>query len=238
VEQGDIIKAHCNRCSGERNHFIIHVHEEEWSEDLGDEAFISGKDRYELLKCAGCGDVRLRHTNWFSEHEDERGKPIPTITYYPPASIRREPAWLSSVDVSHGVNVHIVWMPEYVSRLLREVYIALQNDCCSIAAMGIRALLERLMIEHVDDQGSFSANLDAFEKAGYFGGRQREIIETTLEVGHASVHRNYNPTRQDVTQVLDIAENIIQSIYVSAEQAKALKKRIPPRSKHKKTSDD
>jgi hypothetical protein len=111
MEQGDIVKAHCNRCSGKRNHFIIHAHEEQWSDDLGDEAFISGKDRYELLKCAGCGDVRLRHTNWFSEHEDERGKPIPTITYYPPASIRPEPAWLSSVDVSHGVNVHIVWMP-------------------------------------------------------------------------------------------------------------------------------
>ena len=90
------------------------------------------------------------------------------------------------------------------------------------------------MIEHVDDQGSFSANLDTFEKAGYVGARQREIIETTLEVGHASVHRNYNPTRQDVTQVLDIAENIVQSIYVSAEQAKALKKRIPPRAKRKK----
>ena len=53
MEQGDIVKARCNRCSGERNHFIIHVDEEEWSEDLGDEAFISGKDRYELLKCAG-----------------------------------------------------------------------------------------------------------------------------------------------------------------------------------------
>jgi hypothetical protein len=69
----------------------------------------------------------------------------------------------------------------------------------------------------------------------HVGLHQKEIIETTLEVGHASIHRNYNPTRQDVTQVLDIAENIIQSIYVSTEQAKALKKRIPPRPKRKKT---
>ena len=92
MDQGDIVKAHCNRCSGERNHFIIYVHEGEWTEDLheviGDEA----------------------------------------------------------------------------------------------------------------------------------------ITEATLEFGHASTHRNYNPTRQDITQVLDIAENIIQSIYVSAEQAKALKR--------------
>jgi len=129
-------------------------------------------------------------------------------------------------------------MPEFISRLLREVYVALQNDCCSVAAMGIRALLERLMIEHVEDQGSFSGNLGAFEQAGYVGRHQKEIIEATLEVGHASIHRNYNPTRQDVTQVLDIAENIIQSIYVSAEQAKALKRRIPPRPKRKETEDN
>ena len=90
------------------------------------------------------------------------------------------------------------------------------------------------MIERVQDQGSFSGNLNAFERAGYIGRHQKEIIETTLEVGHASIHRDYDPTRQDVTQVLDIAENIIQSIYVSAEQAKALRKRIPPRSKAKK----
>ncbi len=222
MEQGDIVSAHCNRCSGNRNHFIIYAHQEKWSEDIGDETFVSGKDLYELLKC-----------NWFEGQVDEEGQAVPVITYYPPASIRRQPVWLSSVDVSHGVHVHLVSMPEFVSRLLREVYVALQNDCCSVAAMGIRALLERLMIEHVEDQGSFGGNLDAFERAGYVGPRQKAIIEATLEVGHASIHRNYNPTLQDVTQVLDIAENIIQSIYVSAEQAKALKSRIPPRPRRK-----
>src|SRR5439155_14678020 len=99
-----------------------------------------------------------------------------------------------------------------------EVYGALQNDCGSIAAMGIRALLEQLMIEHVGDQRSFSANLNAFEKAGYASHRDRENIETTLEFGHASMHRNYNPTSEDTTQLLNIAENIIQRIYESAEQ--------------------
>ena len=180
MEQSDIVvKAHCNRCSGERDHFILYVHEGEWTEDLREEgcpdtcqteAIICGEDRYELLKCSGCGDVRLRCTHWPEYDEDEFDKPPPIITYYPPALIRREPNWLSSLDDSH-----------YVSRLLREVYVALQNDCCSIAAMGIRALLEQLMIEHVGDQRSFSANLNAFEKAGYASHRDREIIETTLE---------------------------------------------------------
>ncbi len=237
MEQGDIVKAHCNRCSGERNHFILYVHEGEWTQDLPEDldagAIICGEDRYELLKCTGCGDVRLRCTYWVTEDEsefdefDEADKPPPTIIYYPPALIRREPSWLSLLDDSL-----------YVSRLLREVYTAVQNDCCSIAAMGIRALLERLMIEHVDDQESFSKNLAAFEKAGHVGHRDREIIETTLDFGHASIHRNYNPTREDTIRVLEIAENIIQRIYVSAKQAKALKERIPQRVRRAKKATD
>ena len=70
MDQGDIVKAYCNRCSGERNHFIIYVHEGECTEDLheviGDEviteAITCGKDRYELLKCTGCGRSTTMYT--------------------------------------------------------------------------------------------------------------------------------------------------------------------------------
>jgi Domain of unknown function (DUF4145) len=229
MEQGGIVKAHCDGCSGERNHHVVHAYEEKWSDEVADDTFVSGSDHYELLKCAGCNSIRLRHTNWFSENAGDEGRAIPAVTYYPPASVRRKPSWLGGVDLSGGSNVHLIWMPDFVSRLLGEVYVALQNDCCSLAAMGIRALLEQVMIDHVKDQGTFGRNLSAFERAGHIGSAQKETIETTLEVGHASIHRNFIPTHKDMMQVLDIAENVVQSIYVSGEQAKDLKKRIPPR---------
>ena len=53
-EYPNIAQAHCNRCSGERNHFILYVHEGEWSQDLPEDldagAIICGEVRYELLK--------------------------------------------------------------------------------------------------------------------------------------------------------------------------------------------
>lgn len=46
--------------------------------------------------------------------------------------------------------------------------------------MGIRAALESLMIDKVGDNGSFKANMDAFQVADYLNGRQRGHLEAVL----------------------------------------------------------
>ena len=187
---------------------------------------------YELLQCAGCEDIRLRHT---SEHLDVKGKLVPTITYYPPATFRREPDWVSGIvfRVKYGRGHWIVVksLPDFVSRLVEEIYTALHGECLSLAAMGVRALLERVMIDCIGDQGTFTRNLTAFQEQGYISSRQKNVLEATLEVGHASIHRGFTPTPDDIIHVLDITENIIEMIYVSSEQAAHIKKRIPPRKR-------
>ena len=110
-----------------------------------------------------------------------------------------------------------------------EIYTALHGDCLSLAAMGIRALLEGIMIDRVGDQGSFKNNLKELERQGYLASHQRDILEATLEIGHASIHRGYVPTRDDLTLALDITETMFEMIYIHKEQAAELRRRIPPR---------
>src|SRR5205085_10995135 len=224
------VKAHCNICSGSRNHLILYRHEESWSEQIGDEppAFIWGENCYELLKCAGCGHLTFRLTSLFSEHTNNEGRPIPTVTYYPPATFRREPDWLegmalSGKDISGEDELLVMWLPEFISRLLKEIYVAMHGDCLSLAAMGVRALLETLMIDQIGDQGSFKNNLGTFQRQGYISERQKVILEATLEVGHASIHRNYSPSREDLMLILDFTENLIESVYMSQIKAEHLK---------------
>lgn len=226
MEQGNIIKAHCNVCAGERNHLVIHHHNKEWREQLEDNApvYIYGEDLYQLLQCAGCERVTLRHTNLFSEHTDHEGRMVPTVTYYPPATFRRQPRWLSGKE-----GLLFTGQTDFVPRLLTEIYTALHGECLSLAAMGVRALLERVMIDRVGDHSSFTANLKAFQDQGFIARRQTDILAATLDVGHASMHRNYAPTRDDIRLALDITENVIEMVYVSHEQAAELKKQIPPR---------
>ena len=234
----EFAKAHCNTCSGSRNHLLLYCHEEEWTEQIWDEPpdFDWGEGCYELLKCAGCGHITFRLTIRSSEHTNNEGNPIPIVTYYPPSTFRREPDWLYgmglySKDESGEGEFIVLWLPEFISRLLKEIYIALHGDCLSLAAMGVRALLEKIMIDRIGDKGTFKKNLYAFQEQGYISEQQKAIFEATLEVGHASIHRNYDPSREDIRHILDFTENIIEIVYISQTKAGHLKRKIPHRLK-------
>jgi Tfp pilus assembly major pilin PilA len=69
-------RAHCNNCGGDRKHDVLHVESTCWEDN---ESHVEGGDRYEMLRCAGCEQVKLRHTSTFSEDDE------PTVVYYPPS---------------------------------------------------------------------------------------------------------------------------------------------------------
>jgi len=97
--------------------------------------------------------------------------------------------------------------------------------------MAIRALVEQIIISECGDKGSFKANVEAFQTAGYLSRVQREFLDAVLEAGHAAIHRNYEPSNDDLTTALDMAENLVELLYVHKDKVKQLKTRIPPRKK-------
>ena len=52
-------------------------------------------------------------------------------------------------------------------------------------------------------------------------------------MGHASSHRGYKPSADDMNVVIDIVENLIHNELL-AEQAQSLKATTPPRKKKSK----
>lgn len=208
-------KAHCNRCGGDRNHEVLHSITTPWEDE---ESGIGGKDEYETLKCLECDSIMLRHKSWFSEDPD----PWPSISYIPPRIFRPKPDWFAELFAHTGQD-------KFVKRLLNEIYVAIQNDLPSLAAMGVRSLIEKIMISKSGDQGSFLTNLKKFEELGFVSRIERERVETILEAGHATIHRDFSPNTSDVVTLVDIAEHIVQSVYLHDSRVAALKKRVPPR---------
>ena len=111
----------------------------------------------------------------------------------------------------------------------REIYIAVHNDAKSLALMGIRALLEAIMLNAVGNKGTFRKNLEAFREEGFVSKVQESLIEKTLEAGHATIHRKFEPRAQEVTACLDIAENLIELLIILPQAGEELSKRIPKR---------
>lgn len=224
------IKAHCNTCLGERNHKILHEEDKDWSDLVDNRYEFHGGDTYRMLECCGCEHVNLQHSSWCSEDIEPDGSAAITVTYYPPAISKVEPIWLSQLDGNSDSTIR------YVAALLREVYSALHNDSRRLAVMGIRALLEHLMITTLGkDYRSFAKNLNNFQVQGNLSGKQRTIIESVLEAGHATIHRSYNPSEEDVNTILELAEGLVATVIVHTEKSAALKKRVPKRGKKTKT---
>ena len=210
------IQAHCNTCGGDRNHDQLHHEKKSWEIEYFD---VRGIDTFETLKCLGCGEVKMRHTKWVTDES-------PRVTYFPPAAFRPEPHWLNDLWEKLPAG------EEQISTILCEVYTALHNSLLALAAMGIRTLIERIMILKIGDHKSFGENLKKFESAGFVSRNQLERLTTVLEVGHAAIHRGLTPIRQDMVAVLDIAEHLIETIYLHEDELSVLKARIPKRIRH------
>jgi hypothetical protein len=133
----EIVKAHCNTCSGDRRHEVLHAEKSEFNDD---ESGIQGTDMYEMVRCCGCETISLRNSYWCSEDTDQWGTPITRTRYYPPATFRQQPRWLPELNRAIG------GADRSVLDLFEEIYIAMQNDSLRLAAMGIRAL-EHVMVE-------------------------------------------------------------------------------------------
>ena len=96
--------------------------------------------------------------------------------------------------------------------------------------MGIRALLEQVMIQKVGDLKTFDMKLDEFQKQGYISAIQRDAMRATLDVGDAAMHRAFLPTEKDLTLALDIVEGVLAPIYDHRTEAEKMADRVPPRA--------
>ncbi len=171
---------------------------------------------FEMLQCLGCREIVLRRTvDWEADMES-------SVTYFPPATSRNPPKWRFRLGV-----------PAQLKRLLTEIYRSLDADTFSLPLMGARALLDMVMVGKVGDMGSFQGKLKELEKAGYVSSRNREVLEAAVDIGSAAAHRGHAATSDEIHTVMDIVENLIQSVYVLEGDAQKLKATTPPRPSRK-----
>lgn len=215
------IKAHCNTCAGIKNHLVLFTE----TDFTPDENWWASAT-YKMIKCAGCDSVHLRHEYEFSEDTDAEGNTNVHVTYYPPALSRRRP------DFMTGNLDNVVWaMNTQIGQLLTEIYAALQNGSNRLAAMGVRAVVEIMMIDKIGgDSGNFAGNINRFFEQGYVAAHQQQSFRAALiEAGHAAMHRGFKPTNEQLSILLDITEALIASIYFHEDRAAQLSSAIPPR---------
>jgi hypothetical protein len=135
-------RASCSTCLTNTEHNVLYSVDgrnlDDWCEP-----------HYDLLECAGCKDISLRLT--LKHFDDTR-----SVHYFPSPASRKLPDWLYEGNIARSLG-----------GLLHETYQAARGGQLRLAIMGIRALIEQVMILKVGDTGLFLKNLDSFQQAGY-----------------------------------------------------------------------
>src|SRR5271166_26412 len=205
------VSAPCSGCLRETKHNILHEdgrHEEDRN------------ITYAMLQCCGCGEVCLAKQVLFTDDGSKE------FEFYPPPISRKKPSWWLSLLIN-SKNA-------YLGALLNEIYEATHSGQNRLAAVGIRALLENLMISRIGDQGSFESNLNEFHARGYVSLIQRDTLSSILQMGHGAMHRSFLPKTKDLILALDIAEGVMAPIFHHHQAAEEVSNTVPPRTPKKR----
>jgi len=182
-------KLYCNSCLRETSHDVLASREHEWEQDP-EYPSIQAVDTYQMVQCRGCDSISFCFREFCSEAVG-LGDPGERITKYPPAMIRRHPRWAGN-------------LPRPFDALLREVYTACITGAPTLAAMGIRAIIDGVATNKVGDQGNFSTKVEALVAGEFISSYQKEILDAAFDAGSAAMHRAYCPSSKTLEDLLDI----------------------------------
>ena len=154
MKKMNTLKAPCSSCLRETFHKVLHQKGGRYDEEDGYE------ELFRLIECAGCQQISFAYSYavWWSElaegPEDNYRETEYETEFYPSPTSRQWPWWLGeasgrlkprNVMTSSSFEARRYVDPD-LQALFIEIYQALAGGQHRLAAMGIRALLELVMI--------------------------------------------------------------------------------------------
>jgi hypothetical protein len=205
------IRSFCNACQRSTRHDALGSYGRVSRE--GDQEFPRViEEAWNILQCLGCESIKVCVVQTSTDFKSPREAHFPTVVF------RNVPKWAAQ-------------LPQEFHELIREVYFALNASCPCLSTMGTRTLIDKMLNDLVGDVGGFAQKLNEAVKSGYVTEKQRQTIESAVEIGHAASHRGYYPTIEEVFDVLDIVEHALVGGYVIGKASSRLNASIPRKAR-------
>jgi Domain of unknown function (DUF4145) len=228
-DQTEIVKGHCPKCDAVRKAHVRAKHKHR--EDADEEGRVYGVLTDMVLECCGCEVVYFRRDFWFSENVEDTFEPngvhsnAPEVetTYWPVATKRKPPEWMSRVQARDAI----------LGNLIVELYSALNTGLAVLAAIGARTVFDRATdLLGVDPASTFEEKLRSLVQLGRIGEDEFEILTTLTEVGNAAAHRGWKPSPEEVSTIMDVVETFLHRSMVLGDAMSKIT--VPQKPKRKR----
>jgi hypothetical protein len=220
-------KAHCPTCDGER---ICQIHGTiykgwDW-EDRAHGHSVNGGVDHSLLECRGCETVFYETLSWNSEDIDhfydamgqEQYEHPRDVQTYPKPETKTKPVWFDSIQKADP-QLH---------NILRQMYLAHDNQAHILTAVGLRTALDRATeVIGIDPAKTFDEKLDELLTGGWIGQTERDILGVVTEAGNAAAHRGWEPDSQEISELLSSLEVFLHRAFIVGQKALSIKSSIP-----------
>ncbi len=237
MNNSDITRLYCNRCNIDTNHgFLWTTIKTEEYESARDDSDWDGnpvytRTRYSVASCLGCNSLQFAHEE---EHNFHRSKLI--TEEFDPHPIEIHYQIPRTLQVQRPAREKPDWWPRLPDKEMvifgHEIYGALHNNFLTLALMGVRRVIEKMMIHSVGDKGSFIKLIPEFVERENIGTRQEEGIRALVDLGNAATHRQVEMQNQyQSEEVFTLMETLLFHHYILPKHISNIENSIPLREK-------
>ena len=204
-------RIYCNTCKNDTLHDLCCEHKQEYLDNFWG---FSKLLHAQILKCRGCENLTLRLFEHPFESEDN-GKTeehlFPKREY-----LNRDRKYFFNLPIS-------------IKKLYIQINEAFDNNLYILAAMGLRSLLEAIIIDKISESkptDTIKVKIDLLRK--HFSNHVVETLHTFRFMGNEAIHKLKEADRLDIHRALNVIEDIMTFFYAvdySAKTFNELKKK-------------
>jgi len=215
--KGSSVKIVCYNCGVETSHEILNSVDQEWSEifDVIDNPVPLKTLSYRTLQCKGCEHISLQDITMTPNVVGEKGNFITKeeAHLYPPRIRGRK--YLDGYEE----------LPFNVLFIYEETYAALCHGLQILTGVGVRAIVETVCKQKNASGKYIYDKIDNLVELGVLTKSQAKSLHELRSLGNEAAHEVGAYDEQTLSTAMDIAENLLQNVYIIPQTTEKLKNR-------------
>lgn len=202
-------KALCEVCKIQQRHKVEASARSRWDSDE-----YTGITEFEVIRCLNCDALSFRKEvsnseDYYYDHETEEYTSHVDVALYPNRTAGR-------------FKIEGYWhLPPEVKATYDELILAMNGEQPILAGLAVRILIEMICKDQSATGKNLLAKIDDLKSKGVLTNAGADILHKLRSMGNDSAHEAKPSTGKQLTLAMDVVENLLQSVYIHPDEAKA-----------------